>query len=182
MALRKVASMGNPVLRKKAAPIAEKDITSSEIQTLIQDMIETMFEYDGRGLAAPQVHESIRLVVLVWDFDPKVKPHIMCLINPVLTPVGDSSSEYWEGCLSVPGLRGLVARPDRVKVQALNEKGKKISFEAEGFAATVLQHECDHLDGILYVDKLKDSKSFAFNKEFEKFLAPEDASESEGEG
>lgn len=181
MAVRKVAVMGNPILREKAAPVPVNEIATPKIQTLIQDMIETMFEYDGRGLAAPQVHESLRIVVLVWDFDAGKKPHLMCLINPVLKPVSKEKSEFWEGCLSVPGLRGLVARPNKVSLEALNQKGEKVSMVVDGFAATVLQHECDHLDGVLYVDKLKDPTQFAFNKEFDRFLST-DENDDGGEG
>lgn len=183
MALLKVASMGHPVLRKVAAPVPEKEITSPKIQTLIQDMVETMIEYDGRGLAAPQVHESLRIVVMIWDFDPDTEPYLKCLINPVIKNMTAENSTYWEGCLSVPGLRGKVSRPNKISVTALNEKGKKVEFVAEGFAATVVQHEYDHLDGVLYVDRIADLKTgFAFNKEYTKFLAtPETSPEVEEE-
>jgi peptide deformylase len=182
MALRKVASMGNPVLRQVAAPVPETEIKSARIQGLIQDMIETMFEYDGRGLAAPQVHESIQIVVMLWDFDPDTEPYLRCLINPVLTPLTEEKSTFWEGCLSVPGLRGKVSRPNRISVKALNEKREKVEFTAEGFAATVIQHECDHLQGVLYVDRIENLRDgFAFNREYTRFLAnPADPDDSEG--
>jgi peptide deformylase len=175
--------MGHPVLRKVAAPVPESEIKTPKIQTLIQDMIETMFEYDGRGLAAPQVHESVQIVVMLWDFDPNVEPYLQCLINPVLTPLTQENSTFWEGCLSVPGLRGKVSRPNRISVKALNEKKEKIDFIAEGFAATVIQHECDHLLGVLYVDRIKDLRDgFAFNREYSRFLAAPSEEEDTEEG
>ncbi len=169
MAIRNVAAMGNPVLRKVASRIPEDTITSPEIQGMLKDMVDTMFEYDGRGLAAPQIHESLQALVMVWDFEPEVKPYLVFLINPEITPLTEEKSEYWEGCLSVPGLRGLVERPNKIQVRAYNEEGKKVGFTAEGFMATVIQHECDHLLGKLYVDHIKDMSNFSFNKEFARY-------------
>lgn len=180
MAVRKVAVMGHPVLRKVAAPVDPKQISSPEIQTLIRDMIETMVEYDGRGLAAPQVHESLQILVMLWDFDDK-EPSLLCLINPVITPQTHTTSEYWEGCLSVPGLRGKVSRPNKISVEALDTKGKPIKFVAEGFAATVVQHECDHLLGKLYLDRMTDLTNLAFTREYQRFLAAEGERGSSGE-
>lgn len=170
MSLRKVAVMGHPVLRKVAEPIPAKEIKSPKVQTLIQDMVETMFEYDGRGLAAPQVHESIQLVVMLWDFDKDTKPYLKVLINPEITAVTEETSGNWEGCLSLPGLRGFVNRPNKISVKSLDQDGKKQDFIAEGFAATVIQHECDHLMGRLYIDRITDLTQFAFIKEYNRFL------------
>ncbi len=170
MALRKVAVMGNPVLRKVAEPIAIKDIKSPKIEALIQDMVETMFEYDGRGLAAPQVHESLQLVVMIWDFDKDVKPFLKVLINPEIEPVTEEQSGNWEGCLSLPGLRGYVERPNKISVKYFDQQGKRHEMVAEGFAATVIQHECDHLKGILYLDRIKDLTQFSFIKEYNRFF------------
>jgi len=178
MAIRNVASMGNPILRKVASTIPVEAITSLEVQSLLKDLVDTMFEYDGRGLAAPQIHESLQAVVMVWDFDPDVKPTLVFLINPEITPLTEETSEYWEGCLSVPGLRGLVKRPNKIQVRAYNEEGKKVGFTAEGFAATVIQHECDHLQGKLYVDHLTDMTKFSFNKEYARYHT----NEGEGDG
>ncbi|MBY0371515.1 peptide deformylase, partial [bacterium] len=125
MSLRKVAVMGHPVLRKPADPVPLKEIRSEKIQTLIQDMVETMFEYDGRGLAAPQVHESLQLVVMLWDFDPDKKPFLKVLINPEITQLTEEQSGAWEGCLSVPGLRGYVERPNKISVKSFDAEGKK---------------------------------------------------------
>src|SRR4051812_6833600 len=105
MAVRKIAVMGHPVLRKKAVPVPEKAIKTPQVQGLIQDMIETMFEYDGRGLAAPQVHESVQILVMLWDFDKGKETKLLCLINPKITPLTEETSEFWEGCLSIPGMR-----------------------------------------------------------------------------
>lgn len=173
MAIRNVAAMGNPVLRKKAHPIPEKAITTPEVQGLLQDMVDTMFEYDGRGLAAPQIHESLQAVVMMWDFEPEKKPYLVFLINPEIKSLTKDTSEYWEGCLSVPGLRGLVKRPNKIEVKAFNEKGKKVEFIAEGFSATVIQHECDHLNGTLYVDRITDMTKFSFNREYSRYHTQE---------
>jgi peptide deformylase len=184
MALRKVAVMGHPVLREKAKPVAQKEINTPKMQELFKDMLDTMFEYDGRGLAAPQIHESIQVLVMLWDFEPDKKPSILYLINPEIKNLTKETSTFWEGCLSVPGLRGKVARPNKIEVKALNHKGENIEFIAEGFAATVIQHECDHLSGTLYVDRLTSTQDFAFSKEFGRFIAPNEgdaAGEEEGE-
>lgn len=181
MAILKVARMGHPVLRQAAEPITEAELKTKEVQSLIHDMIETMHEYDGRGLAAPQVHVSKQLLVMVWDFEPKEKPYLLCLVNPQITHLTETTSTYWEGCLSLPGLRGRVSRPNKVSVTALNQKGEKLSFTAEGFAATVIQHECDHLAGKLYVDRMADLSLLAFEKEFQRYhsAGQEDGAEAE---
>lgn len=173
--------MGHPVLRKVAAPVPESKIKTPEFQQFLRDMTETMFEYDGLGLAAPQVHESIQVVVMVWDFDEGKEATLRYLINPEIKTLTEEISGYWEGCLSVPGLRGFVERPNKISVKALDQKGEKIDFTAEGFAATVIQHECDHLKGKLYVDHIKDPTKFAFNKEFGLYHAKGNDSSSEGE-
>lgn len=174
MAIRKVAVMGNPILRQVAAEVPVEEIKSPRIQELIQDMIETMMEYDGRGLAAPQIHESVQVVVLIWDFEPKKKPYLMCLINPKIKPLAEDKSTYWEGCLSVPGMRGKVTRPNKLEVKSFDAQGNSQDFVAEGFAATVIQHECDHLLGKLYIDRMTDLTTLSFNKEADKFLTSEE--------
>lgn len=172
MAIRNVAVMGNPILRQVAKPVPEKQIKTEAIQTLIRDMIETMFEYDGRGLAAPQIHESLQIVVMLDDFNPAEEAKLRVLINPEITPLTTETSTYGEGCLSVPGLRGDVTRPNKIHVKALDAQGKKLDFVAEGFEATVIQHECDHLMGKLYIDRITDLTRLAFNKEYGRFLSP----------
>lgn len=166
MAIRKIANMGHPVLRQIAEQVPENSIKTPEFQQFLRDMAETMFEYDGRGLAAPQIHESVQVVVMLWDFDEGKEPSLRYLINPQIKVLTDEKSSFWEGCLSVPGLRGYVERPNKISLKCLNQKGEKQDFIAEGFAATVIQHECDHLMGKLYVDHIKDMTKFSFNKEF----------------
>ena len=173
MAVRKVVVMGHPVLREVAKPIPEKQIKSPEVQSLIQDMVETMFEYDGRGLAAPQIAESLQLVVMLDDFTADEEAKLRVLINPVIEPLTEEESTYGEGCLSVPGLRGEVSRPNKIRVQAFDAQGKKLDFVAEGFEATVIQHECDHLLGKLYIDRMTDLTKLAYTKEYTKYLVPE---------
>lgn len=181
MAIRKIAVMGHPVLRQVAAPVPVEEIQTPEFQELIQDMVDTMHEYDGRGLAAPQIHISKQILVMIWDFEPKGKPYLLCLINPVIKPVTQETSAYWEGCLSLPGLRGKVVRPNKVTVTALNQKGEKLSFTADGFAATVIQHECDHLLGKLYIDRMTNLAELAFSKEFARYHSNGEEDAGEGE-
>lgn len=182
MAILKVARMGHPVLRRIAQPVSEKEISTEQFQTFIDDMIETMREYDGVGLAAPQVHRSQRVSVIEIDDNPryggKKNVGLHVFVNPKLEALTSDTNSYWEGCLSVPGLRGLVARPNKVKVSYLDRHGKKKEMQAEGFLATVLQHEFDHLDGKLYVDRLTDTTKLVFDQEFERYWLP-NAEESE---
>jgi peptide deformylase len=176
MAILKVARMGHPVLRRAAQEVSEKEIKTPEFQQFIDDMIETMHEYDGLGLAAPQVHRPVRVSVVEIQDNPRypekkiVGLHV--LVNPHVTLLTKETNSYWEGCLSVPGLRGLVARPNKIKVKYLDRNGKPAEIIAENFLATVLQHEFDHLDGKLYVDRLVDTTKLVFEQEFEKYWLP----------
>ena len=171
MAILKVARMGHPVLRQKCQPIEPEKITGPEVQRLIRDMFETMVEYNGVGLAAPQVHQPVRLLIAGGEEDGEGRPTFRILINPVVTVLDESSRlGMYEGCLSVPGMRGWVERPAAVRVEAWDEKGEKQDFTLEGFPAVVIQHECDHLDGILYVDRIEDTTRFAFEEEASRFL------------
>ncbi len=171
MAILKVARMGHPVLRQKCEPIAPDQITGPEVQRLIRDMFETMVEYHGVGLAAPQVHHPVRLVITGGEVDDDGRQNIRVLINPEITVLDeDDRLGMYEGCLSLPGMRGWVERPASIKVAAWNEKGEKLDFSLEGFPAVVMQHECDHLDGILYLDRIEDTKKFAYEEEAERFL------------
>lgn len=149
MAIRKVARMGHPVLRQVATPVPVEAVAGPEVQRLVDDMLETVEEYEGAGLAAPQVHVSLRIVVLRLSDERGME----VWINPVLTPLADEGYASWEGCLSVPGLRALVVRPAAVQVEALDRNGEPLVLELRGFPAVVAQHECDHLDGIIYVDR-----------------------------
>jgi len=187
VAIRKIAQMGEPVLRRKADLVDPSEIGSPFIQTLIDDMIETMHDADGAGLAAPQVYESLQLCVIEVDQNPRYPQFepipLTVLINPIVTPLVDGarakgelsveeSFQMYEGCLSVPGMRGLVTRPRRVRVQALDRSGNTLDFVWESFRAVVVQHETDHLFGTLYVDRA-DPKSLTFLREYERFVPKE---------
>jgi peptide deformylase len=170
MAVLKVARMGHPVLREKCKPIDPAKIKGPEVQRLIRDMLETMVEYNGIGLAAPQVYTPVRLLIAGGDEYVNGRPALRVLINPTLTVLDDEHQlGMYEGCLSIPGLRGYVERPSRVKVEALNEKGEPVSFELEGYSAIVMQHEYDHLDGILYVDRITDYSRLGYDEEVQRF-------------
>lgn len=177
MAILKVARMGHPVLRKVAQEVELKEIKTREFQQFCDDMVETMREYNGVGLAAPQVHRSIRVAVIEFDDENpryKDKGHsgLQVYINPVVTPLTKDTSANWEGCLSVPGMRALVKRPNKINVKYLDREGKPHEFVAEGFLAVVIQHEFDHLDGTLYIDRAE-PKSLTFDEEFDRYIAPE---------
>lgn len=169
----KVARLGHPVLRQIAEPVPLDQITTPATQQLIDDMIETMYDYDGAGLAAPQVHVSQQIVVLEVEPNPR-RPHapkipLTIYINPEITPLTDEMDEDWEGCLSVPGLRGRVPRYIKIRLRAYDRRGKRIDLVAEGFHARVIQHECDHLWGKLYIDRIRDTTSLMFMEEFVKY-------------
>ena len=166
MAILKVARMGHPVLRKKCETIDPEKITGPEVQRLIRDMFETMAEYNGVGLAAPQVHQPVRLCIAGGEVDEEGRGQYRILINPEITVLDeDDRLGMYEGCLSVPGMRGWVERPISITVAAWNEKGEKLDFALEGFPAVVIQHECDHLDGILAVYRAIDGHSFALKSQ-----------------
>jgi peptide deformylase len=151
LSILKIARLGHPVLRQVAAPVDPAELGGPELSRLIADMLETVDAADGAGLAAPQVHVSKRVVVLQLSRTRGME----VWINPVLTPLTDERLASTEGCLSVPGLLGVVARPAAVRVEALRPDGSPLLLELEGFAAVVAQHECDHLDGVIYVDKVE---------------------------
>jgi peptide deformylase len=183
MAILKVARMGHPVLRQKCKPIAPSAITGPAVQGLIRDMFETMAEYNGVGLAAPQVHQPVRLVIAGGEADEEGRPTYRVLINPEITVLDETRrAGMYEGCLSIPGMRGWVERPDSVTVKAYDEKGKLQEFALEGFPAVVIQHECDHLDGVLYVDRIEDMTRFGFEEEAERFLDLAGEEEQDPEG
>jgi peptide deformylase len=157
MSILKVARMGHPVLRKKARPIDRAEIKSPAIQRLIEDMIDTMVEYHGVGLAAPQVHEDLE------------RREPIALINPEITPVGSETIEDWEGCLSIPDIRGRVPRPREIIVRAFDRKGDRVEISAHDFPARVIQHETDHLNGILFFDRMKAFDSLTFLDEYSRY-------------
>jgi peptide deformylase len=179
VAILKIAQMGEPVLRRKADSIDPREIGSERIRTLIRDMIETMHDADGAGLAVPQVYESLQLCVIEVDKNPRYPQFesipLTVLINPIVTPLvghagnvtAEDSFQMYEGCLSVPGMRGQVTRPRKVRVQALDAAGNALDFVWESFRAVVVQHETDHLNGELYVDRA-DPKTLTFLREYER--------------
>lgn len=173
MAILKVARMGHPVLRAKARPLTPSDVRTAEMQKLIGDMIETMVEYRGVGLAAPQVHEGVRLFVadLNAKEEDESESEPIAIINPEIMPVGSEIVEDWEGCLSIPDIRGKVPRFRDVKVRALDREGSRIELRAKNFAARIIQHETDHLDGVLFFDRMKAFDSLTFYEEYARFWA-----------
>jgi len=171
MSILKVARMGHPVLRQKARALDRGEILNPVVQKLIDDMIETMVEYHGVGLAAPQVHESLRLFVASLDHDDvgesPSKP--IAIINPEITPVGSEVEEDWEGCLSIPDIRGRVPRAAEIKVRAWDRDGERIELLARLYPARVIQHETDHLDGILFFDRMRSFDSLTFLDEYSRY-------------
>jgi peptide deformylase len=198
LAILKIARMGHPALSRPAAPI--EDPTAPAVRRFIADMIETMVDAHGVGLAAPQVHVGRRLVIFYVPEDEEETEDEMAsddgptddgsgpqpltvLINPEIEILGDEMSVGWEGCLSVPGMTGAVARPDRILYRGLTPEGEILERTASGFHARVVQHECDHLDGILYPQRMTDLSQFGFNEEMAKRHGDEDrraADEDEG--
>jgi peptide deformylase len=179
MAILKVAHMGHPVLRARARPLEAAEIRSPAVQQLIDDMLETMAEYQGVGLAAPQVHKSVRLFVAGFpepDDDEQEEPEVplMVLINPEITAVGKETSEDWEGCLSIPDIRGRVPRARQIVVRAYDRNGKRLEIKASNFTARVIQHETDHLDGILFFDRMKSFETLTFLDEFGRYWSREE--------
>jgi peptide deformylase len=177
MSILKVARIAHPVLRSPAKSVSKAAFKDPLFQKLVDDMRETMYEYEGVGLAAPQVHEGLRLAVIEVAGDEersKTEVPFMVLVNPVITPLGEDKANGWEGCLSIPDLRGVVPRFKRVKLEALDRDGKPYSLEAQDFFARVLQHECDHLDGGVYLDRMQGMRSLTFIKEFEDHVREHD--------
>lgn len=170
-AMLTIAKLGNPILRKTAAPIDPRDIKSGELQRLIDEMLETMYDEPGIGLAAPQVSRSIQLVVMGCP-DEGGFPETV-LINPSIVYYGPEQVENWEGCLSVDGLRGKVTRPSVVRVKGLDRKGKSLDFEATGLYAVCIQHEMDHLIGKVFLDRMKDMSTLTQLPEFSQYWQKE---------
>ena len=163
--------MGHPVLRAKARALDKAEIRSAAIQKLIDDMLDTMSEYHGVGLAAPQVHEGVRLFVAALDSgdDDDEESEAIAIINPEITIVGSDVVEDWEGCLSIPDIRGRVPRARDIKVRALDRTGARIELSAHDFPARVIQHETDHLDGVLFFDRMQSLVSMTFLDEYARY-------------
>jgi peptide deformylase len=170
MTLLKIAQIGHPVLRQPARAVTPEELASPAIQRFIDDLVETMHDANGAGLAANQVYRPIRICALEVQDNPRYpyKPNIplTILVNPVLTPLSDERFENYEGCLSVPDLRGKVWRHAELRVQALDRDGQAIDTVARGITAGTFQHECDHLDGKLFVDRVEDPRTLCTWKEF----------------
>lgn len=174
MAILKIARMGHPILGRVAEPV--RDPLEPEIQRLIDDMIETMIDAGGAGLAAPQVHVPLRLVIFhapALRNDGEGVP-LTVLINPVIEALGDEARSAYEACLSVPGLTGEVPRPLKVRYRGLGRHGEPIDRVAEGFHARVVQHECDHVDGVLYPQRMSDLTRFGFVEDIRRALEEEE--------
>ncbi len=173
MALLKIAKMGNPILRKISEPVTKKDIQTADFQRFIDDMIETMRDEDGLGLAAPQVHVSKQVVViesLEDDRSPEAPPFpLLVLVNPVFKYLSKELRTGWEGCLSLDNLRGKVPRSRAVRLEALDRNGNPVLLDWEEFPAVVLQHEIDHLRGHLFVDRMKDMSTLTHLGEFHRY-------------
>jgi peptide deformylase len=172
MTIRKIASIGNPVLRTSSRSVTRDELQSSSMQSFIDDLIATMRDADGAGLAAPQIYEPVQICALEVGDNPRYpyKPKIplTVLVNPVLTPLSDEKFDNFEGCLSVPNLRGVVPRFLQLRVQAWDRNGNPLDFEARGVTAGTYQHEVDHLHGTLFVDRVRDSKTLCTWQEFER--------------
>jgi peptide deformylase len=174
MALRTVLKMGDPLLRQIASPVPR--LATPELHALVADMDDTMRAQNGAGIAAPQIGVSLRVVIFELKDNPRY-PHITAvpytvLVNPSVTPLGPEQEEGWEGCLSVPGLRGLVPRYRRVRYQGFAPDGTPIDRTVEGFHARVVQHEVDHLDGILFPQRIRDLRAFGFEDALAGQVAP----------
>jgi peptide deformylase len=174
MAARRVLQMGHPVLREVAHPLERAVLGSEPLRQLIADMVDTLHEYGGIGLAAPQIGESVRVAIIEIPGGPtrygELAPMpLTVFINPLIEVLDPAARGFWEGCLSVQGLRGFVERPQHVRVRYTTEQGEDRELELKGFFATVCQHEFDHLDGKLFVDRLADSRLLVFEQEFEQY-------------
>ncbi|MFN4090913.1 MAG: peptide deformylase [Alphaproteobacteria bacterium] len=176
MAILKIARMGHPVLTRRAEPVGSAD--DPELRRLVRDMTETLADAGGVGLAAPQVHVSRRVIVYHVpatragaEDEPGAAVPLSAVVDPVLQPVGDAMEVGWEGCLSMPGLRGAVPRHRTVRLTGRDPDGRPIALAASGFHARVLQHEVDHLDGILYPMRMNDLSRFAYYEEWQTYLA-----------
>jgi peptide deformylase len=177
MALRKIATIGHPVLREAARPLTREELQTTPIQRLIDDMVETMRDAAGAGIAANQVHEPVRICVIEVSNNPRYpyKPNwpLTILVNPTQEPTTDETFLNFEGCLSVPNLRGEVPRFTGVRVRAWDRRGKELDFAVRGLTAGTFQHELDHLDGKLFVDRVVDTRSLCTWTDFERFRRDE---------
>jgi len=178
MAILKVSRLGHPVLRRRAQAVPPDQVQTPPLQRVVEDMVNTMVDYEGIGLAAPQVFESLRIIVVGM---PEADPHddetipLTVLFNPEFTAMSEERVDGWEGCLSIPEMRGVVPRAAAVEVRGLDGEGQEMEFAAEGFFARILQHEVDHLDGVLFPDRMADLQTLTFLEEYHRYwLEPEE--------
>ena len=171
MSILKVARMGHPVLRERGRPLETSELLSPAVQALIDDMIETMHEYSGVGLAAPQVHQSLRFFVALLEEEPDASTDATVVVNPEIVPNTVTKEEGWEGCLSIPDIRGLVPRWTGITVRALDRAGRAVELRLHDFPARVVQHEIDHLDGVLFFDRMTSTESLTYLDEYSRFHA-----------
>ncbi|MEQ9005501.1 MAG: peptide deformylase [Pseudomonadales bacterium] len=174
MAIRDIIRMGHPTLRQRAHDVTDAELHDSAFGDLIADMVDTLHHAGGIGLAAPQIDVPLRLAIIeipggASRYGEIPSMPLTVFVNPTVEVVNPEAAGYWEGCLSVPGLRGWVERPQHVRVRATDQNGTPIDLELKGFLATVFQHEFDHLDGVLYVDRMTDMTRLMFEQEFEQF-------------
>jgi peptide deformylase len=174
MSILKVARMGHPVLRERAKALDKSALRQPLVQKLIDDMIDTMHEYHGVGLAAPQIHEGVRLFVGLLDDEPGPDSEAIALINPEIVPQSETKQEGWEGCLSIPDIRGMVPRYTDILVKALDRDGKAIELRLKNFAARIAQHETDHLDGVLFFDRMTSMQSLTYLEEYSRYHSKEE--------
>ena len=168
MSILKVARMGHPVLRQATRALEPTEVRTPAFQKLVDDMLDTMYEYDGIGLAAPQVHESVRLFVAgVEGSGDNLK--VLPFINPVIEPLTTDTAEDWEGCLSIPDIRGKVPRAREVIIRALDRRGKPFEMTLKNYPARVVQHETDHLNGVLFLDRMTSFETLTFLEEFQRY-------------
>ena len=172
--IRPICRMGTPILRKKTAQVTKDILKTDEFGQLLRDMKESMDHYGGIGIAAPQIGVDLNVAIIeltgINRYGEEINLPLTAFINPEIEFLTQEEQGFWEGCLSVPGLRGYVERPKKIKVKYLDPAGKNQEIVAEGFLATVLQHELDHLQGILYVDRVRDPKLLSYQEEFEQFI------------
>ena len=172
MAILKVARLGHPVLRMKAQPVPMDQLRTPAVQRLIDDMIDTMHEYDGAGLAGNQVHELAQIAVIEVGANPRypdaISIPLTVVINPAVIALTDEMEEGWEGCLSVPDMRGMVPRYTAVRLEYHDREGNRQEVDAKDFFARVIQHETDHLNGIVYVDRMRDLRTLSHIAEWNK--------------
>ena len=172
--IQAICRMGNPILRKVAEDVKVSDIKSEYFYQLVDDLRDSMKHYGGIGIAAPQIGVSLKVCVIelagLNRYGQEINLPFTVFVNPVIETLEGEEEGYWEGCLSVPGLRGFVVRPQTIKVHFFNEKAEEQTLVAEGFLATVIQHELDHLFGKLYIDHIKDPTLLSYQEEFDQFI------------